>query len=146
MGMTLSKAKKLVAKHGTVAAAARAASVPRTTLSSILKRTKKGVAPTTNRKVGLSRKEFMSEYDPATKTKLVLRKVISEHLEDDRYISDYELRKLAGIGDPRMWRDIANDPDEDFTKYQFEACGKRWWTTPKSRDEIVTSSSKMKAV
>lgn len=149
MGMPLEAARKLVEKHGgNVSEASRAANMPRSTLASILSKGRKKTRTSTERKtaVGISKAEFMAEYDPTTKTKLALRNVVREHLEDDRYIKDHELRKLAGVGDPRLWRDIADDPDEGFTKYQFEFGGTRWWTTPKSRDEMVSSNPKTKAV
>jgi hypothetical protein len=98
------------------------------------------------KKAGMSRDEFMREFDPITKTRAAIQTAIEMYVESDRYIKENEMKKLAGINDPRIWRDVVDDPDEGFTEYQFDFGNSRWWTTPESRDEMIENNPKAKAV
>jgi len=97
-------------------------------------------------KPGLSKREFLEEFDPYTRTIRDIRRGMKKFLEDDRYIKDHEFRKLCGGGDLRIWREIAIDPDEGFTPYQFLYGENRWWTTKKSAAEMIASNNKAKVV
>lgn len=142
--MTPKEAKKAVEKYSNISEAARALKVPRSTLSKWV-----GKAPKTKlrvQKAGMSRDEFMKEFDPITKARVAIQEAVEEYLEDDRYVKENEMKKLAGITDPKLWRAVADDPEDGFCKYQFEYGGFRWWTTPKSRNEMVESNHKARAV
>ena len=96
-------------------------------------------------KPGMTKREFLEEYDPYTRTLRDINRGLTK-LENDRYIKDNEFRKLCGVGDLRMWRDVVVDPDEGFTGYQFLYGDQRWWTTEKSAGEMIAANLKAKAI
>tara|TARA_R110000824_G_scaffold7514_1_gene33995 strand:- start:1690 stop:2184 length:495 start_codon:yes stop_codon:yes gene_type:complete len=105
-----------------------------------------GVPAKKTSKPGLTKREFMEEFDPYTKTIRDIRRGMKKFIEENRYIKDHEFRKLCGVSDHRMWREIAIDPDEGFTPYQFLYGENRWWTAKESAAEMVASNNKAKAV
>ena len=96
-------------------------------------------------KPGLSKREFLEEFDPYTRALRDINRGLLK-LEDERYIKDGEFRKLCGVTDLRMWRDIVIDPDEGFTPYQFLFGEQRWWTTEESVKGMLAENLKAKAV
>jgi len=96
-------------------------------------------------KPGLSKQEFLEEFDPYTRALRDINRGLLK-LEDERYIKDGEFRKVCGVTDLRMWRDIVIDPDEGFTAYQFLFGEQRWWTTQESAKEMLAENLKAKAV
>ena len=97
-------------------------------------------------KPGMTKREFLEEFDPYTRTRRDINRGLTKHLESDRYIKDAEFRKLCGVSDHRMWRDVVVDPAEGFTGYQFIYGEQRWWTTEKSAAEMIAATMKAKAV
>ena len=108
--------------------------------------TAQGLSEKKASKPGMTKREFMEEFDPYTKIIRDIRRGMKKFLEENRYIKDHEFRKLCGGGDLRLWREIAIDPDEGFTPYQFLYGENRWWTTKESAAEMIASNNKAKAV
>jgi DNA-directed RNA polymerase subunit K/omega len=107
-----------------------------------------GAAPVRQKrpgKPGLSKKEFLEEFDPYTRALRDINRGLLK-LEDERYVKDGEFRKVCGVTDLRMWRDIVIDPDEGFTPYQFSFGEQRWWTTEESVKGMLAENLKAKAV
>lgn len=84
----------------------------------------KNVAPV--RKVGLSRKEFLGQFDASTRIREAIRRGIKE-LGADRIVKDAEFRQLCGETAGPAWGQVADD--EEFSPYRFLCDGKKWWAT-----------------
>lgn len=94
---------------------------------------------------GISRAEFMAVYDPTTKARMALKAAVGT-IERGRFYKDHELRRTSGCADPGLWRMLANDPAEGFTRYQFRMADQVWWSDPKSVAELLQTHPKAKAV
>lgn len=96
---------------------------------------------------GMSKTEFMAAYDPTTKMRLAIKSAIGM-VAKGRFYRDHELRKMAGYGggDASLWRSIASDPDEGFTKYQFRMSDQIWWSDPGSVSDMLATHPKAKPV
>ncbi len=106
---------------------------------------RKPAAKAAPKAAGISRTEFMALYDPTTKARNTLKAAV-KLIERGQFYKDHELRKLAGCGDPALWRALANDPDEGFSKYQFRMGDQVWWSDPASVADLLAQHPKAKAV
>jgi hypothetical protein len=127
--MTQQEAKELVKQHGGARPAARAAGLAHSTfqnrlrgvmgkvpLPPVLTAEKTSNATTTavirRRKPGVSLTEFLGKHDAATRMRNLVAQA-RKQMEKGRVYADYELRRLVGCGDARLWRDIADETHVD---------------------------------
>lgn len=123
--MTPDEAKDLVAKHGgKIAAAAREAGMPDTTLRDRLR----GVPPRPQRLLRpvrpmadaqtirrtISEEDLLATTDVDTKLTLALRAALNA-LQPGEYMRDADMRRECHVGDLRPWRDIREG--EEFWPY-----------------------------
>lgn len=94
---------------------------------------------------GITRSEFMSLHDPTTKMRQGLKEAV-RLIVKGRFYKEHELRKMVGASDAALWRGLAGDPDEGFTKYQFRMGDTIWWTDPESAENLIGTHAKAKAV
>lgn len=81
--------------------------------------------------IGISMEEFLEEHDPTAKMRSMLKRAVAVVMDNSgRLIRDCELRREVGCGDSRFWADIARDPSEGFTKYQFKWKDDLYWSDP----------------
>jgi len=152
--MTKQEAQGLLKKHGSIRGAARAEGM---TPSSFRRRLNgQGTAqpapavvstPTVQkkRKSGLSESEFLDKFDVNVKTRNQLKDAV-RRIERKRFYPDHEMRRLVGCGDCRLWRDLANDPNEGFSQYQFKMRDAIYWSDPESVANILKSNSKASSI
>ncbi len=79
------------------------------------------------KKDGLSRKEFMSQFDVATRVRESIRKAIKA-LGSDEIVKDSGFRTdHCGESNVAAWRQVVDEVE--FLQYQFSFEGKTWWAT-----------------
>ena len=150
----MGKYEDLVERHGGVKAAARAIGIPASTFSGWLKRERQsgqGSSPPRKRSArgvsgnvrvpALSEKELLSTYDPYERARAQMER-IPALIQPGQYIKDFEMRKAVGLaGDPRLFRELAEDPEMDLAQFQF-LIGKGTkealcWTDPETKERIL---------
>lgn len=99
------------------------------------------------RKIGISMQDFMEEHDPVTKMRATLRDAVALLSRNKgRFVKNHELRKESGCGDSALWKDIAQDPDEGFTKYQFSWHGEIWWSDEDTVAQIIKTKKQARPI
>lgn len=96
-------------------------------------------------RTGISRNEFMSLYDPTTRTRNMLKAAV-KMIERGKFYKDHELRRMASCSDPSLWRALASDPAEGFTEHQFRMGDQVWWSDPASVADIIANHARAKGV
>lgn len=97
--------------------------------------------------LGLSRAEFLGRYDPTTRMRNMLKEAVGL-IERGRFYEDYELRRAVGCGDAKLWRDLAGDPSEGFTDYQFiiSPGDKTIWSDRATVSDLLATNRKARSV
>ena len=147
--MNQQEAQALVKKHhGQVRTAAKAAGIPSTTLRRRLQGVGPRAAPPApespqpkKRRLGLSEREFLQKFDVNVRMRGLLAQAVKQ-IERRRFYQDHEMRRLVSCGDARLWRDLASDPGEGFSKYQFRMGDTVYWTDPETVNDILSKNSK----
>ena len=119
---------------GEITAAAKKLGLPRSTMHCRLVRA--GIVPSgggrsvsvrAQRSVGLSRKEFVGQYDVATRTREAIRRALKEQ-GPDRIVKDVDFRQACGEGSAArsgVWSQVADE--DEFAGNRFVCEGKKWW-------------------
>lgn len=94
-----------------------------------------------NGKEGFSKNEFCEHFDENSKIRSAIRKGVLTLTDDDEILEDARFRQNRCDNPPVSgWRRIAEE--QEFTKYQFRAGNKIWWTTPKTKEWALINVSK----
>jgi hypothetical protein len=101
--------------------------------------------PLTKPTVGMSRAEFLAQYDPMTKVLNAMRGAI-KIIRAGHYYKDHILRQEAGIHDLVTWRGVSKSPDYEFRKYQFRIKDEIFWTDPASAAAELENNPNAKEV
>jgi type II secretory pathway component PulJ len=90
--------------------------------------------------IGVGIAEFMRANDPVAKMRATLEEA-KALVEDNhgRLIKNHELRKAVHCSDPKLWADLARDPDEGVTNMQFMWGDEWYWSTPDMVQEICSN-------
>jgi hypothetical protein len=158
--MTEQEAKQLVERYGSIRGAAKAVGLSQSTFRGRLHGNKArfidpnpnnlSIAPAITpagrrKKPGMSEAEFMGRYDSNIRVRNLLKQAV-RLIEKNRFYPDHELRRMVHCGDCRLWRDLASDPDEGFTKHQFIINEVIYWSDPESVTKILKNNSKTRSL
>ena len=148
--MTQQEAKDLVKKHGSIRKAALAVGMHHSTLNNRLigkpnrpclrpdPDLAQSAPPVRRRKPGLSLTDFLGKHDATTRMRNLVAQA-RKQMEKGRIYADYELRRVVGCGDARLWRDIA---DETYADCQFRIGNDIHWAEPDVVAHILEKTTK----
>jgi len=89
---------------------------------------------------GLSRGEFLSKYDVETRMRECISKGIAQLINDNQIYDESEFRtQLCDSAPTNGFNQVASEPA--FAKYRWMIKGKRFWSTPATKEWALTNVS-----
>ena len=89
----------------------------------------------------------MADRDPVVKVRTALQEAVELlNKNKGRVVKNHEMRKVVSCGDPGLWRDLAQDPEEGFTQYQFIWQSEHWWADAETVTALIETKKKARRV
>lgn len=134
--MNQKEAQALVKKHGSISAAARASSMPRTTLSDVYNGVRETVTrqpandqqPATKRLAGVAVAKFLHQFDYEAQLMRTLRRLCGK-----RFMADHDIRAAASLP-AAVYRRVTDLPA--FEDWKIKIDGRLWWSAPSNIKQV----------